>query len=231
MSTTVEVRCQGTVKVLPIRHSICRIGSNPSFELSMPGIDDHTATLRMQNGKRHIYNRSSKPIMLNGKRVEPEQTTEWQGNQVLELADGVCIRLLHITEESKTGREARATSKVAGDNKQTSVSQSSGQKGRRLKIAGFFLTFATILFSSESETANKAADQEFSSVIRALIEAESKPNSGCYRQMRVELQNAVLRNDLKKQSVQKLRQILVSTSHASTTTVDSQVRRFVEAYL
>ncbi len=125
MSTTIEITCGGAVKVLPITHPICRIGSQPGLELCMPGIEGHTATLRIQNGKRLIYNRSAKPIRVNGKLVQPEQTMEWAGNQVLELADGVSLRLLSARAESKAvvaGSSAVLTSPERGNENPSSIS-------------------------------------------------------------------------------------------------------------
>ncbi len=230
MQTTIEITCNGTVKTQPITHAICRVGSNPSLELCMPGIDDHMATLRVQNGKRHIYNRSPKPITLNGKRLQPQQTMEWTGNQVLELADGVRLRLLSAKDESKVNGSVAIEPVFAGGANGKSQSPPSDQKQRRMAILGFFLVFATILYSSGSDAASKVMDQESSSVIATLTEAETNLHSGRYRQMRVELQNAMLRPDLKEQSLRNIRQILLSPPPESSPAIDMQVQRFVEKY-
>jgi len=232
MSTTIEINCHGTVKVQPIAHTICRIGSSPGLELCMPGIETHAATLRIQNGKRQIYNRSPRTIQLNGKPVAPEQTTQWQENQLLELADGVSLRLLSAKDEAKPNPKPSVETPLATKNAPNPGTAVSDKTGRQLTIAGFFFVFATILFTSDSSSNDKLASQEFSALIETLLKEEDKnsENSGRYRQIRIDLQNAFLRTDLQEASIRSVKQNLSKTSLDQRSDIDLQVTAFVQDF-
>lgn len=231
MSTTIEITCHGSTKVQPIAHAICRIGSGSGLELCMPGIESHAATLRIQNGKRQIYNRSTRTIKLNGKPILPEQTTQWNENQLLELADGVSLRLLAAKDESKAKSKTNAvTSATAANDPLPNVSVSD-KRSRQLTIAGFFLVFATILFSSDSSSKERAVAEQFSSAIAALLEAEKEGGKrGRYQQIRIDLQNAFLREDLKDTALENVNKILAKPSSGQNPEVESLVRSFVQTF-
>lgn len=238
MTTTIEITCGGRVKVQQIVHPICRIGSNANLELCMPGIDGHAATLRVQNGKRFIYNRSTKALSLNGKRILPEQTMEWSGNQILDLAEGVRLRLLNAKTANDTTAE-RASELNGSPNQSTeTTSPASSAKQRKLTIVGFFLVFATLLFSADSGSGTRLRDEEFAELVHQLTRAEAASTSGRYQQMRVDLQNAILRADLRTQSLQNLKQVLAANSSLSAdlpTTeaspeIDARLRAFINKY-
>ncbi len=81
-----------------------------------------------------------------------------------------------------------------------------------MTIVGFLLVFATMLFFSDSGTSNEGMDQEFAQVITELMQAERDTHGGRYQQLRVELQNAMLRSDLNSVSIQRVKQLLAAQS-------------------
>ena len=234
MSTTLEVTYNGTVSVQSITHAICRIGSNPSLELCILGIADHAATLRIQNGKRSIYNRSTSPFSLGGKRVQPDQTLPWSEGQLLQLGDGIQLKLLNDKPSGAsviTNRREGHSLLVAKDASIEATSKSE-KKQSRMIIAGFMLVFATILFSSESNVADQAMNEAFSKVVEGLLVAEQQPNAGCYQQLRIDLQNAMLQHDDKdkKNLNASVTEILRSKRSMVDPKIDAQVERFIQTY-
>ncbi|MDZ4851932.1 MAG: hypothetical protein SGI77_21800 [Pirellulaceae bacterium] len=235
MSTTLEVTYDGTVSVQPITHAICRIGSNPSLELCITGIADHAATLRIQNGKRSIYNRSSSPISVGGKRVLPDQTLPWSEGQLLQLSDGVQLKLLNdkLSGASSIANRREGHQALSAKDSNIEATSTSEKKQSRMIIAGFMLVFATILFSSESNVADQAMNEEFSKVVEGLLVAEQQPNAGCYQQLRIDLQNAMLQDDNEQKSklVSSVIGVLRSKRSVVEPKIDSQVERFVRTFL
>jgi len=232
MSTTFEITYGGKVSVQSIAHTICRIGSNPSLELCMDGIAEHAATLRIQNGKRVIYNRSGKPILLSGKQVQHDQTSPWGEGQLLELADDIRIRLMHDRKANLTvAPHRRDDNSLVVTRDSASVSDVATEKKKsRVMIFGFLIVFATILFSSDSTGANKARDEAFAQVINGLLAAENEPNAGCYQQVRINLQNAMLRPNQHDDLIHDSRRIIASNKAVKNDLLDAQVMQFIKSY-
>lgn len=235
MSTTLEITCDGKTTTQRIDHSICRIGSAPNLELCVAGVADHAATLRVQGGKRSLYNRSATPLSLGGKHVQPNQTMPWNDGQVLQLCDGVRFRLLNDKPRAisvvTNGSSTQTATSVINSNVETVAA--SEKKRSRLTIVGFLLVFATILFSSNSDTTNQARDKEFAQIVEALLASEGNPNAGCYRQIRVDLQNAILCKDRDQSIVigHGIKQILASKRMIVDPNLDAQIETFLLTHL
>lgn len=228
MSTTIEIQCDGKSKQVDVIHPICRIGSNPSMELCIQGIDSHAATLRMQNGKRIIYNRSPKPLRIGKKSALPDQTVEWLDGEELLLNDFVTMRLAS-SKHQRQAEPANTSAKTPLANLPTDPSNAGTKKQRNQLLIGFFLVFGLILFSSGSEEPNDAMNQELVELVGNLQLAEREPGGGIYREIRFQVQNAVLRTDRRESSTQQLTSLLPLISGKPE--LHYQVMAFTKNYL
>ncbi len=105
------------------------------------------------------------------------------------------------------------------------------RSNQRPVIVGFFLVFATLLFNSSSPTDKRVADKQFALIMETLTEAESQPGAGRYREIRVYLQNAFLRKDLKKPCKQHLKEVMLLNSYQANADLDAKILSFVDKYL
>lgn len=228
MSTTIEIQCDGKTKQIDVMHPICRIGSNPSMELCIQGIDSHAATLRMQNSKRIIYNRSPKPLRIGKKSALPDQTVEWLDGEEILINDFVTMRLA----SSKHQRQAEPANTNAINpsfNSTTDSTTAGNKKQRNQLLLGFFLVFGLILFTSGSEDSNDAMNHDLGAIVSILQAAEREPNSGIYREIRFQIQNAVLRTNRRESYTQQLSSLLPKISNKPE--LRTQVATFMRNYL
>ncbi len=234
MTMTIEVQCEGRVKLIDIIHPICRIGSNPSLELCIQGIESHTATLRMQNGKRIIYNRSPKPLRVGKKSALPDQTVEWLDGEELQLSDLVRMRLAGNKQTGSKQTKAPESSKVSTDSSspaRTSAdsSSASNKKQRNQLLIAFFLVFGVIVFNSGSNQTNDAMNHDLGELVSNLQSAEDETGGGIYREIRFQVQTAALRANRRESSLLELSALLPQI--AGRPELQSQVNAFVTNHL
>ena len=236
MSLTLEIIGNGQTQTHVIQHAICRIGSAPSMELCIPGIAGHAVTVRSQGEKCLVYNRSTQNIHLHGHSMGAEQTSEWREGQTLKLNESMQIRLLPNKIATNAAKAAVAAQQATSHSEESLSTPRSFilRNQRTLLIGCFFVVFAFILFSGESNDRRKAMLHDFSStILPALQEAELKPQGGKYRQLRIELQNALLRPDLHREAIANVQNILATRSSAvsNSDATDDQIRKFLAKYL
>lgn len=229
MSTTIEIQCDGKTNRIDLVHPICRIGSNPSLELCIQGIDSHAATLRMQNGKRIIYNRSPKPLRVGKKSALPDQTVEWLDGEEIQLNDVVRMRLTCKDKHVGQAESAKANAIISSSNSPADHPNAGTKKQRNQLLLSFFIVFGLILFGSGSEESNDAMNQDLGELVRNLQSAEGEFGGGVYREIRFQIQNAILRPDRRESSTQLLSTLLPHISEKPE--LQNQVITFTKNHL
>jgi hypothetical protein len=80
---------------LPIEEVVCRIGSRNDCELCLTGVepDSHIATLRFNDGRYTVTNRSQRGVSVGGRKLAWDETSFWKHGETLQVNPSISLRL------------------------------------------------------------------------------------------------------------------------------------------
>ncbi len=235
MSLTVEIIRNDQTQQQTIEHGVCRIGSGTNMELCIAGLIDHAVTLRVQGTQAFIYNRSAEAVTIQGKLIPPEATYAWQSGQTLDLGRGTKLRLLppqSILSMAASSSESLPREVSASASEQASVAERI--RSKYLLPIGVLLIFAWYLFAG-ANASDSLLQSECAEVLEQLHQAEQIGPVGRHQQLRIGLQNIILRSSAsdseKQQAVNDLRQTLASgTAEQRNQAIERRLQEVVDKY-
>lgn len=232
-----------------ITRGVTRIGGAASMDLIIPSdaLDPHVATLEHRDGGFRVHNRSSAPIYLGGRSIEPGDAAPWRDTDLLELPDEIRLAIevgaTSASTPARPGSSRPATqstdaSPVGGTRRHAESVPKSGSKSGSSTALQLAITLACILGCigllardrSRAGQADLDRPASFSSIVETAL---ALPDAGASTPLR-EFQyaeSAFVRDNMKtaRKRLVALRARLMSREDRETAgDVESDMLRWVE---